>query len=336
MNDDADSDREPTSPPTPEILIRQLRLTHPIVGLYEAPDAGLFEPVVRAPAGRCVFAFYAEWAAGRTLHLDAQAFGCPGAGHALLGVGALPLPDLVRYLVDVEGVKECREAMMEDLVGERPHRPAFPHVLIGPLRDGQWKYLRSVTFFVTADQLGSLVMAAHYHRAAPGVAPVIVPSGSACRKLQPFDSIDVPQAAIGATDIGVRLFLPPRSARAHRHAPDVLAAVFAPSGELPLQSRPRQAARGARRDAAPSRPRIGPNARAGSTSSCTCVPALRPHTMPAGPGRARRRWRPRGPTRADAARIERDVERGWRAVWTRSSSGRPRSTGWRLPSSSMS
>jgi hypothetical protein len=101
-----DSASHPTAHPVPcpQGLVRQLELSRPLVGFYDVSDAGPFEPPVRAAFGGCVFAFYDDWAAGRTLHLDAEAFGCPGAGLALLDIPGSPPPDMLHHLVDVEGL----------------------------------------------------------------------------------------------------------------------------------------------------------------------------------------------------------------------------------------
>ena len=243
-------------PACPAVLVERLGLTHPIIGLYEVFDPAPFKPLDRPAPGRCVFAFYDDWRAGRTLHLDAGSYGCAGAGHALLGVHGLRADDLARYLVDEEGVMDTHQAMAEALAAERPRRPACPHVVIGPLRVGQQQYLRTVTFFATPNQLSGLVMAAHYHHPVPDVPPVIVPSSSGCRKLIPFESTNQPQAAIGATDIGIRRFLPADVLAFTVTPPMYTPAVRAVRRELPLQG--------------------GPSANAGGTGPSNACPPTRP------------------------------------------------------------
>jgi hypothetical protein len=195
-------------PPSPRVLVEKHGLERPVVGFYDAPDPAAFQPCESPSPLACLFAFYDRWVDGRTLHLDQDNCGCPGAALWLFGLQSAPDDELARRLVDVEGIKEDYGLMAESLKTERRHVARFRHALIGPLRDSQWPYLRTVTFFVDADQLSALVMGAEYHRGPGGVTPVVVPSGPGCMKLMPFADPDVPQAAIGGTDIGVRRFLP--------------------------------------------------------------------------------------------------------------------------------
>ena len=91
-----------------------------------------------------------------------------------------------------------------------PHfRPVHGHLLIGPLKSDQYDFLKTVTFLVNPDQLSLLLTGAHY-RHAPGDPPaVIAPFASGCGLLAPmFDDLEAPQAAIGATDIAMRQYLP--------------------------------------------------------------------------------------------------------------------------------
>jgi hypothetical protein len=69
-------------------LIEQIGLSVPLIGFYDAPDISPFEPLVEPEAGKraCLFAFYGQWLAGKTLHLTKDNFHCPGAGHWLFGV----------------------------------------------------------------------------------------------------------------------------------------------------------------------------------------------------------------------------------------------------------
>jgi len=65
----------------------------------------------------------------------------------------------------------------------RGYKQEHPHLLIGPLREGQYEYLRSVTFYVNPDQLGLLTLGAQ-HNSAPGdPPPVITPFGFGCSQL---------------------------------------------------------------------------------------------------------------------------------------------------------
>jgi hypothetical protein len=68
--------------PYPSTLIEKLGLEIPLIGVYDAPDAGPFEPLVEPEPGKhvCMFAFFDDWTAGRTLHLTKENHGCAGAG----------------------------------------------------------------------------------------------------------------------------------------------------------------------------------------------------------------------------------------------------------------
>ena len=79
-----------------------------------------------------------------------------------------------------------------------------------PLREGQYKYLKSVTFYVNPDQLGLLMLGAQYNRTPDDPLPVIAPFGSGCMQLVAlFENLSIPQALVGATDIAMRQHLPP-------------------------------------------------------------------------------------------------------------------------------
>jgi hypothetical protein len=86
----------------------------------------------------------------------------------------------------------------------------YPHILIGHLKDDQYQYLKTVTFYVNPDQLSLLMIGAQYHNAPGDPLPVLAPFGSGCMQLAPlFTDLNIPQAMIGSTDIAMRQFLPP-------------------------------------------------------------------------------------------------------------------------------
>ena len=92
----------------------------------------------------------------------------------------------------------------------KPYQQEHPHILIGPLREGGYEYLKSVTFWVNPDQLGLLLLGAHFNRPSADPLPVLAPFGSGCMQLVTlFETLDIPQAVIGATDIAMRQHLPP-------------------------------------------------------------------------------------------------------------------------------
>jgi hypothetical protein len=197
--------------PDPSLLLRHLGLAWPLIGFYDAPDPAAFEPLVEPkPAARaCVFAFHQAWLEGRTLHLTSDNYGCGGAGHWMFGLETHPREAFVKFLADDEGLKASHALMEAWLDHGRPYAPLHPHLFIGPLKDAQYQHLRTVTFYVNPDQLGTLILGANYHAAPGDPPPVTAPFGAGCMELAPlFQDLEAPQAIIGATDIAMRDQLP--------------------------------------------------------------------------------------------------------------------------------
>jgi hypothetical protein len=198
--------------PDPSFLLEHLEPHWPLIGFYDAPEPSAFEPIVepRPMARACIFSFHQAWLEGKTLHLTKDNYGCGGAGHWMFSLETRSKQDFIRFLVDDEGLKASRELMEAWLDRGKPYAPAHPHLFLGPLRDSQYAFLRTVTFFVNPDQLGLLVLAANYHAAPGDPSPVIAPFGAGCMEMAPlFDNLSVPQALIGATDIAMRDQLEP-------------------------------------------------------------------------------------------------------------------------------
>ncbi|RPI49690.1 MAG: hypothetical protein EHM56_11990, partial [Chloroflexi bacterium] len=146
--------------PDPSRLLSIMGPGAPVVGVYDAPDAGAFGPLVAPqPGGRaCVFSFYQNWLNGETLHITRDNFGCGGAGRALLDVQTRARDEFIRFLVDDEGLKASHELMALWLDARPPYQPEFGHLLIGPLCPDQYGYLKTVTFYVTPDQFSLLAL----------------------------------------------------------------------------------------------------------------------------------------------------------------------------------
>ncbi len=196
----------------PTHLIERIGITIPLVGFYDSPDPSPFAPLLKPGQGerQCTFAFYNQWAKGKTLHITEEHFGCPGANHWLCGVEAMPREAFVKFLADDEGLRASHALMNQWLDIQKPYRPEHSHILIGPLREEQYEYLKSVTFYANPDQLTQLIMGAYYNYAPGDPPPVIAPFGSGCMELVTlFEDLNVPQAIIGATDVAMRQFLPP-------------------------------------------------------------------------------------------------------------------------------
>jgi hypothetical protein len=198
--------------PDPAYLISRIGLTIPLIGFYDAPDTSPFEPLIKPEPGKraCIFAFYRQWLQGKTLHITKEIPGCRGAGHWVFNKVTWSREDFVKFLVDDEGLKTSHALMNKWLDHNQPYRQEYPNILIGPLREDQYTYLKTITFFVNLDQLSALMLGAQYNSAPSDPPPVIAPFGSGCMELVPlFQDLNVPQAMIGATDIAMRQYIPP-------------------------------------------------------------------------------------------------------------------------------
>jgi hypothetical protein len=127
----------------------------------------------------------------------------------MCGVETRSRQDFLSFLVDGEGLKVNRDLMAKWIDKSKPRPFEHPHILIGPLKEDQWKYAQSISFFVNPDQLSMLAIGAQYHSEPEDPAPVIAPFGSGCMQLLPFEDLSIPQASIGSTDIAMRQHIPP-------------------------------------------------------------------------------------------------------------------------------
>ncbi|MBT3311907.1 MAG: hypothetical protein HN737_01825 [Desulfobacterales bacterium] len=188
-------------------LLKRIDLTTPLIGFYDTPETKPFEPFVTPK--HCLFSLYENWKKGETAHITKDKFGCMGAGYWLCGIESLPRDRFVMFLADAEGLKSSHDLMNQWLDSTKPYTPQHPNLFIGPLKDDQYEYLKSITFYVNPDQLSSLMTGAQYNSNSDAV-PVIAPFGSGCSQLVAlFDDIKTPQAVIGATDTAMRNHIPP-------------------------------------------------------------------------------------------------------------------------------
>ena len=153
--------------PDPKNLVRRIDLTTPLIGFYDAPETAPFQPLVRPEPGNriCIFAFYKRWLEGKTLQITKDNFGCGGAGHWLCGHETRSRQDFIEFLVDNEGLKSSRELMSQWIDHSKTFSQEHANIMIGPLREDQYRYLKSITFFVNPDQLSALMLGAQYHNA---------------------------------------------------------------------------------------------------------------------------------------------------------------------------
>jgi COG2043 family uncharacterized protein len=194
--------------PDPSELIRILEIDVPLIGVYDTDNPEAFEPLVRPK--HCIFECYESWLSGQSLCLRRDDHGCGGAGFWLFGVETLVRESAVRYLTWGEGVRVTSEMTEAFLDQVPPYSPTNSHVIIGPLKKDNHDSLRSVTFFVTPDQLGMLLAGCHYEGDLDAAAGVTAPFASGCSQLlTAVISDSEPKAIIGATSTVLRRFLPP-------------------------------------------------------------------------------------------------------------------------------
>lgn len=190
-------------------FIQTTGISYAPVGVYDLPDPELFAPFTLP--SHCVFSDFKEWQNGKSTMIgkdNAAAFDCPGAGHWLCGISAMPVKAVAGYLAG-EGLKASTEIMCRWLESHPPYKMENNAVVISRLREEHYDYLKTVTFFVTPDQLSLLLTGAEYFHGAQGRGHVTAPYGSGCGQLLAlFTDIQKPYAIVGATDIAMRKHLP--------------------------------------------------------------------------------------------------------------------------------
>lgn len=198
--------------PDPSTLLEIANITTPLIGFYDAPDTKPFEPLMSPIPGRraCTFSFYKPWLDGKTLFITKENYGCGGAGHWLFDLETRGRKEFVEFLVDDEGLKASHELMDQWIDFNKPYQQEHDNILIGPLRENQYQYLKTITFYVNPDQMSLLMTGAQYNNAPGDPKPVLASFGAGCMQLLPlFENLNVSQAMVGATDIAMRQYLPP-------------------------------------------------------------------------------------------------------------------------------
>jgi hypothetical protein len=196
--------------PDPASLLEIAGIETPLIGFYDVPDPTPFEPCT--PPERCLFAHYGNWRRGESTCISERGFGCRGGGYWIAGVEFATREDFARSLNEREGFKSSPELMEQWLENQRPYQMEHEYVVIGPLRDEQYDFLNTITFFVNPDQLSLLLLGTEYHNTSATVHPAFTAFGSGCGQLAAlFGNLDpaIPRAIIGATDIAMRQHLPP-------------------------------------------------------------------------------------------------------------------------------
>ena len=198
--------------PNPNFLIKKAGITLPLIGFYDTPNPSAFEPLVRPVKDRwaCLYMYYKNWLKGKTLHLTENNYGCGGAGTYLFGVKTRTRQEYIDFLYGEQGLKASGELIGQWFDQAPTYKSKHPNIMVGPLKDDQFEYLKTVTFLINPDQLSLLIAGSYYRQALSSPPLVTAPFGAGCGLLAPlFDDLESPKAIIGATDIAMRQFLPP-------------------------------------------------------------------------------------------------------------------------------
>jgi len=196
----------------PSEFLKAAGIELPLIGLYDAPDRAPFEPTVGPKPGKraCVFAFFKSWLDGKSAVFSREAYGCGGLGRHLFGISTMPDESFIDFLYKQEGLKATRELMVEWIDLIELYEPENEYIVVGPVRDDQYGYLRTVTFLVNPDQLALMVYAVHYHSRPTDPTPMKAEFDSGCgQMLSGFRDLSIPQAILGGTDVAMRQHLPP-------------------------------------------------------------------------------------------------------------------------------
>jgi len=192
-----------------ERLRTRLRLSTPLLALYDSQPSDAFAPLVEAKGNTCCFAYYKRWLAGETLVMKKGGGGCQGAARAF-GLEKTYPAYMAHFLTDGvgapmgEGLRASADIAQAYLDEAIPPDVQSGAVLIGPLRPEQWEWIRSVTFLVDPDRLAAVMTLAGYWSARDVVT---APFGSGCSFL--WRALGGDRTVIGGTDIAMRRYLPP-------------------------------------------------------------------------------------------------------------------------------
>jgi len=197
--------------PDPTYLLSKLDLTDTLVGVYDAPDPLLFEPLVHFPPQQraCLFEFYPEWMEGKTLVLKADDHGCGGCGTWWFDHQTRTREGYLDFLAGKEGLKASKDLMATWFDSATRYVPQHSYILVGPLKDSAYSYLKTITFYVNPDQLSVLLTGAQYFQPYTGETRVTVDFGSGCMEmLTLLEGKSGPRGIVGATDMAIRNNLP--------------------------------------------------------------------------------------------------------------------------------
>jgi hypothetical protein len=196
--------------PNPQELLDIAEITTPLIGFYDVPELSPFEPF--STPKRCFFSCYNDWQQGYSTRVTMGESSCRGGGYWVGGIEFAAREEFAHRLNTREGFKSTNKLMCEWLENLKPYQIENEHVVIGPLKEVQYAYLKTITFYVNPDQLSLLIHGAEYNNASLENPPIITAFGSGCGQIAALlgdPDTGVPRAAIGATDMAMREHLPP-------------------------------------------------------------------------------------------------------------------------------
>jgi len=207
--------------PDPVNLLKISRITIPLIGFYDVSDPEPFRPFAKTE--RCFYSGYAHWLKGESICISENEASCQGGGYWVGGVppawvvkfgepGDDVLEKFAKGLNKREGFKSSDELMYRWLKNQKPYKIKNRYVVMGPLKEEQYKHLKTVTFYVNPDQLSLLLIGAEYNNSSINKSPVSAPFGSGCGQMAALlgdPESSEPKAVIGGTDIAMRGNLPP-------------------------------------------------------------------------------------------------------------------------------
>lgn len=208
----------------PAELLELAGIKTPLIGMYDSPVKEPFEPIIKTK--RCLFSAYKNWLIGESICISNEdathTATCQGGGYWI--GNNLPQWAVKKSSSEIEarenfafglnqreGFKINDDLMLQWMENLKPYTLENKYVIIGPLKDDQYNYLKTITFYVNPDQLSFLIHGAEYKNSSINDTPVKTAFGSGCGQIAALLgdlNSDIPKAVIGATDMAMREHLP--------------------------------------------------------------------------------------------------------------------------------
>ena len=205
-------------------LLKLSGIETPLIGFYDVPFKEPFKPIVKPQ--RCFFSAYENWLNGESVCISLEdpnyTATCQGGGYWI--GGCLPQwvvkksnseqegrENFAKGLNQREGFKSSDALMHQWLNNLNPYILENKYVVISPIKEDQYKYLKTITFYVNPDQLSFLIHGAEYKNASINDIPIKTAFGSGCGQIAALLgnlNSSTPKAVIGATDMAMREHLP--------------------------------------------------------------------------------------------------------------------------------